>query len=132
NLFPSSRSARPGTDSASLGGFDRQVSAFGLDGQDWNGSVEQDALSVRPEDELADGRAPAQTDDDELASVRLHGIDEVLGRVMALAVRALQAQPLGLQPGPCGRELAVVVLAWGTRGLDDHEPATPQQALLDG
>ena len=56
--------------------------------------VEQDALGVAAEDQLADRRTTTQADDDQVGAVGLGDADEVLGGLEA--IRALQRS--GFQP----------------------------------
>src|SRR6478735_7408781 len=102
--------------------------------------VEQDALRVGPEDQLADRAAATQADDDEVGLLLLGDGDEVLGGVVApdeLAHLVLQALLLEerLHPGELALELAglvrVEVLA-APVGADDDELRSTQDALLGG
>ena len=69
-------------------------SALCLDGEHRAGCVEEDALGVGPEDELADRGATAQPDDDELSTGLLGDGDEVLCRLLA----ADQATDIDVDP----------------------------------
>src|SRR6478752_4616174 len=111
-----------------------------LDREDRAARVEQDALRVGPEDQLADRAAATQADDDEVGLLLLGDGDEVLGGVVApdeLAHLVLQALLLEerLHPGELALELAglvrVEVLA-APVGADDDELRSTQDALLGG
>ena len=76
-------------------------SVAGLDGQHGAVGVEEDALGVAAQDQLADGRAPAQADDDQVGGVGLGDADQVLGGLEAadqLAQVELDARRLAAGP----------------------------------
>src|SRR6478735_201125 len=108
-----------------------------LDRQDRAGGVEEHALGVAAEDELADGRASPQADDEQLGTVGLRDADQVLRRLEAadeLADVVLDARLVEalLDPGHVivGRPRGVSVEVLPTPVGVHHDQLAPAQLGL--
>ena len=74
--------------------------------------VEEDALGVAAEDQLADGGTPAQADDDQLGADLLGDVEQVLGGLEAgLGVPDVDDDTGRLDAGPDLVELGLEPLA---------------------
>src|SRR4051794_38541021 len=103
------------------------------------GGVEEDALRVAAEDELADGRTPSQADHDQVGVAVLRDADQVLrGLEPADQLADVVFEPGLLQLGlECGEVLvvagggAIVVLAAAAMGVHDDERRAAELRLGD-